>query len=74
MEETLGENVVRYGSILVTFGCSVAACLVSVYNQDINSGTPMTLLTHQRVPTGFRKLFLVSVPNTTRLARWYISN
>jgi hypothetical protein len=52
MEEVLGEDIVRYGSIVVTFGSSIAACLVAVYYQDINSGTAMTLLTHQIVPTG----------------------
>ena len=52
MEETISETSVRLISSLVTISSGVTACMLLGYNDDINSGTAMTMLTHKLVPTG----------------------
>jgi len=52
MEETVGETLVRVVTISFTLLVSISACLLLTYLEDINSGTAMTLLTHQVIPTG----------------------
>jgi hypothetical protein len=52
MEETAGETLVRVVSIIFTLSVSISACLLLTYLEDINSGTAMTLFTHQVIPTG----------------------
>lgn len=56
MEEDLGERLVRILTVGSTMVASGIACIIFFVNDDINSGTPMSLLTNSSVPTGEQAL------------------
>jgi hypothetical protein len=52
MEDVLGETVIRFLTAGTTASVSGAACLFLILNDDIATGTPMSLLTNKSIPTG----------------------
>ena len=52
MEESLGERLTRMLTVGATLVTSGTACLIFFLIQDIDSGTPMSLLTNSSIPTG----------------------
>ena len=52
MEESVGETRTRVLVIGAIVGFDAVACILFMIQDDIRSGTPMTLLTNTSVPTG----------------------
>ena len=50
--EAISEVPVRAVSAVITIGSGLGTCGLLMIYADINSGTPMTILTHVLAPTG----------------------
>ena len=57
ISETIGDCRVRWISASISFLCGCFASLICIVGQDVESGSPLTLLTNEVKPSGEHLLF-----------------